>query len=176
MKKILVFLIGLIVALTACGKDNSNTQDLGSEISALETQVAELESALATALVQPTTAPPTASPTDLPPTDTPEPTSTDTPEPTPTETLAPSPYVCGAVKLATAIYQKSYTKTGKLRTNDSGNLILKVVPKNEVQRYSVGEVICYNNNAIQVDGMRVFIISSGRGIGYYIPVLAITGG
>ena len=173
MKKNLVLLIVLVVVLTACGNNNSKTEELSSEISALETQVAELISGLATASAQPTatlTATPTEIPTEIPP------TPTDTPEPTLTETLAPSPYECSAVKLVTAIYQKSYTKTGKLRVNDAGNLILKVVPKNEVQRYSLGEVVCYNNNAIQADHMRVFFISSGRGYGYYIPVLAITGG
>ena len=175
MKKNLILLLVLVVVLTSCRNDNSKTQELDPEIIALKTQVAELESALATALVTPTTVPPTITPTDPPPTEIP-PTPPDTPEPTPTETLAPSPYECSAVKLATALYQKSYTKSGKLRTNDSGSLILKVVPKGEVQRYAVGEVVCYNNNAFQADGMRVFVISSGRGSGYYIPVLAITGG
>ena len=133
MNKKLVLLIVLVVALTACGNDNSKSQELSSEISALESQVAELESGLTTASAQPTIVPPTAiptiTPTNLSPTEIP-PTPTDTPEPTPTETLAPSPYECNPVKYVTAIYQKSYTKTGKLRTNDSGNLILKVVPKN----------------------------------------------
>ena len=201
MNKYKLFTIGLVIllVLTACGTNNSKTQELSNEISALETQIAGLERILTTALVTSTTAPqkplstdlsptditPTEiSPTEIPPTEIPptEITSTEIPytqpaTPKPTSTITPpsEAFTCGKVIASTPLYQESYTKSGKLRKNDAGHLILEAVPTYQVQRYSVGERICYYKYAIQVDGVRVFLISSTRGLGYYIPINAVAG-
>lgn len=182
--KPLIIGLAILLALTACGNENSKTQELATEISALETQITGLETALNPILVPPTTAPPTASPSDQPPTEI-SPTeippteinSTQVATPKPTSTITPpsEAFTCGVVIASTPLYRESYTKTGKLRKNQSGYPILEVVPNYEVERYSRGEVVCYYKYAIQADGMSVFRISNIKGLGYYIPTAAVAG-
>ncbi len=96
-------------------------------------------------------------------------------------------HVCNYITAANVpVFETRYKANGDLKVNKNGYMVLKKLSVAAVKlvvkdwtgwdfanlrntgRYQIGDVVCYADNRIQVNGMRVFLIISGPFSRHYI--------